>query len=88
MYESYPYAEISGIHGPHVTVELLKPYPARICFYDFRLCVEVEVPPETVRILKAIANLRISRKESEELLKNPTLENVGRFLALKKIFSE
>jgi len=65
---------------------MLSKYPCRLVCWG-GLCVEVEAPEEVCPVLRQLQSLEkpIRRKDAEGVLKNPTLENVRRLVAVRKL---
>jgi len=79
------------IHGrtrQMIAVALLNNYPSRLLIWNTSLSVLIEAPEKAFRILKALQRLKRPIRKNEEfyrLLENPTLENVERFVAVRKL---
>jgi len=79
------------IHGKSrqmIAVALLNNYPSRLLIWNTSLSVLIEAPEKAFRILKALQRLKKPIRKNEEfykLLENPTLENVERFVAVRKL---
>jgi hypothetical protein len=78
--------EIHGSTRQEIALSMLSKYPCRLICWG-GLCVEVEAPEEACSVLKQLQSLEkpIRRKDAESVLKNPTLENVRRLVAVRKL---
>jgi len=81
--------EIHSIARQEIAVALLNNYPLKLTISDISgPAVLVEAPDEVFKALRTLQEFErpIRRDEKfRKLLKNPTLENVRRFISLKKL---
>jgi len=84
--------EIHGTTRREIAVALLNNYPLKLTISDvFGPGVLVEAPDEAFKVLRILQKLKRPVRRDEEfrrLLENPTLENVRRFISLKKLLEE
>ena len=82
--------EIHGISRQEIAIALLNNYPLKLAM-DSEPCVVVNPDNDVFGTLRAIQELKRPIRRDEEfrrLLENPTLENVRRFISLKKLLEE
>jgi len=79
------------IHGKSrqmIAAALLNNYPLKLVVWGTGLTVLVEAPERAFKVLKALQELKKPIRRGEEfyrLLENPTLENVERFVAVRRL---
>jgi hypothetical protein len=81
-----PVTEIHGDTRKKIALALLSNYPHKLILWG-ALAAEFDAPEGVCRVLDQLQNLKkpIREKEIMEVLQNPTLENVERFVALRKL---
>jgi len=82
------------IHGKSrqtIAAALLNNYPLKLVMWGAGLTVLVDAPERAFKILKTLKELKKPVRKSREfyrLLENPTLENIERFVAVRKLMEE
>jgi len=90
------YVEVFGENRQRVVLALLGNYPARTVWIQREgsygktkpwAGVLVDAPPEAFETVRNMAEMKgsLGREEAEQLLENPTLKNVRRFLSLRAL---
>jgi len=82
------------IHGKSrqtIAAALLNNYPLKLVMWVRGLTILVEAPKRVFRVLKALQELEKPIRRDDEfyrLLENPTLENVERFVSVRRLMEE
>ena len=74
-----------------ITIALFSNYPFKLVAQGTGITILVEAPKKTFEILKALQKLKRPVRRDEDfykLLKNPTLENVEKFIAVRKLMEK
>jgi hypothetical protein len=82
-----PVTEIHGDTRKKIALALLDNYPHELTVAWGGLAAEFDAPEEVCTVVRNLQNLKkpIRMKEAEKLLLRPTLENVKRFVGLRKL---
>ncbi|MEM3040499.1 MAG: hypothetical protein QXG97_00560 [Nitrososphaerota archaeon] len=86
-----PNLKIQGVNAKRITLALLQPFPARILPVESPggkgvwLFLAVEVSNKEFEAVRALSKTDLTRRESEELSREPTAKHALKRLAVKKI---
>ena len=65
---------------------MLRAFPQKLIYSFEKSTIEITVPDQVKRLLKGLAEVRdVTKEERDNLLRNPTLEEVEKFLSIRKL---